>query len=63
MMFRDVGLGVGVHGVSTMAVGSSILPSDKQKHLLLKKPNPDAVSEYYEPTQEEPKETFCIPSE
>ena len=33
------------------------------KRLLLKKPDPSAVSEDYEPTQEELKETFYVPSE
>ena len=36
---------------------------DAVRHLLFKKPSHDAVSEDYEPTQEELKETFHIPSE
>ena len=36
---------------------------DAARRLLLKKPNPDAVSEDYEPTQEELNETFRISSE
>lgn len=35
---------------------------DAARRLLLKKPVPDAVSEDYEPTQEELAETFHIPS-
>ena len=36
---------------------------DAVRHLLFKKPSPDAVSEDYEPTQEELEETFQVPSE
>lgn len=36
---------------------------DAVKRLLFKKPSPGAVSEDYEPTQEELKEVFKVPSE
>lgn len=36
---------------------------DAARRLLLKKPDSDAVSEDYEPTQEEFKETFYVSSE
>lgn len=36
---------------------------DAAKRLLLKKPNLDAVSEDYEPTQEELEEVFQVSSE
>ena len=35
---------------------------DAAKRLLLKKPSPDAVSDEYEPTEEELEETFQVPS-
>ena len=36
---------------------------DAARRLLLKKPDPDAVSEDYDPTQKELAETFHIPTE
>ena len=36
---------------------------DAVRHLLFKKPSPNAVSEDYEPTPEELKEIFKVPSE
>lgn len=36
---------------------------DAARRLLLRKPDSDAVSSDYDPTQEELKETFYVPSE
>ena len=36
---------------------------DAVRHLLFKQPSPDAVSEDYEPTQEELEKVFKVPSE